>query len=151
MTYDPIVIERTFDAKAEQIWKAITDKNEMKQWYFDISEFKPEPGFVFTFHAGDEKKQYLHICTVMEVIPDKKISYTWAYENIPVETLVTFELEAEDDKTTLKLTHVGVENFPVENNEFAKENFIEGWTHIIGTALKDYLEKIKSTTFIKTK
>ena len=40
MTNEPFVIERVFNAPPEKVWKAITDKNAMKQWYFDIAEFE---------------------------------------------------------------------------------------------------------------
>jgi uncharacterized protein YndB with AHSA1/START domain len=47
MENDPFVIERTYNAPIAKVWKALTDKNDMKQWYFDLSEFKPEVGFEF--------------------------------------------------------------------------------------------------------
>lgn len=56
------VIEQTFDSPIEQVWKAITDSEQMKQWYFDIAEFKPEVGFLFQFEGGDDCKKYIHLC-----------------------------------------------------------------------------------------
>jgi len=44
MKDQPIIMDRTLDASPERIWKAITDREQMKQWYFDIAEFKPEVG-----------------------------------------------------------------------------------------------------------
>lgn len=38
----------------------------MKQWYFDIKEFKPEVGFEFQFYGGTEEKRYLHLCKNLE-------------------------------------------------------------------------------------
>lgn len=137
----PVVIERTFNASIDKIWKAITDKNEMKQWYFDLAEFKPEVGFEFQFYAGDEKKQWLHICMVTEVITNKKITYSWKYDGYYGISFVTFELFPEGKESRLKLTHAGLESFPNEVPELKKENFIEGWMQIIDTSLKEYLEK----------
>jgi hypothetical protein len=57
--------------------------------------------------------------------------------------LVTFELFADGDKTQLKLTHEGLETFP-KTPSFARKNFMEGWTQIIGSSLKDFVEKQKS-------
>ena len=58
------------------------------------------------------------------------------------DSLVTFELFDEGNKTRVKLTHSGLEAFPVtKNNVFDKKNFTEGWTWIIGTGLKEYVEK----------
>ena len=58
---------------------------------------------------------------------------------------MTFELFPEGNKTKVKLTHKGLESFPVTaNKDFAKENFIEGWNYIIGTGLKEFVEKTNS-------
>jgi hypothetical protein len=39
----------------------------------------------------------------------------------------------------LKLTHVGLESFPVMP-QFDRKNFAAGWTQIIGTSLKEFVE-----------
>ena len=143
MKNEPIVVTKTFNAPASKIWRAITDKDEMKKWYFDIPEFKPEPGLEFQFVGGDEKNQFLHLCKVIEVIPEKKLSHSWRYDGYEGNTLVTFELfDEEDGRTTVKLTHEGIESFP-EIPSFAKENFEGGWNHIIGVSLPQYLEENK--------
>jgi uncharacterized protein YndB with AHSA1/START domain len=56
MTNEPVIIERTFNAPAETVWKAITNKDQMRQWYFDVSDFKPETGFEFRFEGGNEEQ-----------------------------------------------------------------------------------------------
>lgn len=138
----PFVIERTYLAPVALVWSAITNKDEMKHWYFDLAEFKPEVGFQFQFSGGkDESHQYLHLCEVTEVVPGRKITYSWKYDGYEGISYVTFELFDEGKKTRLKLIHAGLESFPASNPDLAKENFIEGWNHIIGTALREYLEK----------
>ena len=47
----PIIVERTYNAPIEKVWNAITNKDEMKKWYFDLAEFKAEPGFEFQFYG----------------------------------------------------------------------------------------------------
>jgi len=141
MKDEPFIIERTFDAPIEKVWKAITNKDDMKQWYFDLAEFKPETGFEFQFTGGPEDRQYLHLCRVTEVIPGKRISYSWRYDGYEGISYVTFELSNESGKTKLKLTHSGLGSFPVDIKDFAKENFAAGWTEIIGTSLENYLRK----------
>ena len=138
-----IVIERVYNATIEKVWKAITDRAEMKKWYFDLAEFKAEPGFEFKFIGeGKQGEKFLHLCKVIEVIPKKKLTYSWRYDGYEGNSFVTFELFEEGNKTRVRLTHKGLETFPVTaNNDFAKENFMEGWTYIIGTGLKDYIEK----------
>jgi uncharacterized protein YndB with AHSA1/START domain len=137
----PFVIERTYDAPIDKVWQAITDKNKMKQWYFDLKEFKPEVGFEFQFYGGTEEKQYLHLCKITEVVKGQKLTHSWKYDGYPGESFVTFELFAEGNKTKLKLTHAGLETFP-PGPDFKKENFEMGWTDIIGRSLKEYLEKV---------
>ncbi len=141
MKNEPFVIERTYNAPVEKVWKAITDKEDMKQWCFDIAEFKPEVGFEFQFEGGKDEKCYLHLCKITEVIPRKKLQYSWRYDGYEGNSFVTFELFAEGDKTRLKLTHEGLETFPISNPDFAKENFVEGWTYLIGSSLKEFAEK----------
>lgn len=137
-----IVIERTLNAPITKVWKAITNNEDMKKWYFDIAEFKPEPGFEFRFSAGEGNQQYVHICKITEVVPNKKLAYTWKYEIYPVETIVTFELfEEGENKTRIRLTHEGVEKFPQDNKDFRRESFTNGWEYIIGTSLKEYVER----------
>jgi uncharacterized protein YndB with AHSA1/START domain len=143
MKNEPFIIERTFNAPVDKVWKAITDKEQMKQWYFDLAEFKPEVGFEFQFTGGTEENKYLHLCKITEVVPNKKLTHSWRYDGYEGNSFVTFELFAEGDKTRLKLTHAGLETFPA-NKDFAKENFAAGWTHIIGTSLKEFVERANS-------
>src|SRR5438105_308798 len=115
MNSDAFVIERTYNAPVTKVWKALTDKSEMKKWYFGLAEFKPEAGFEFQFYGGPPDKQYLHLCKIKEVINNRKLSYSWRYDGYDGNSLVTFELFEEGNKTRLKLTHEGLETFPVSN------------------------------------
>ena len=141
MKSDPFVIERTYEASISRVWKTITDKDEMKKWYFDLAEFKPVKGFEFQFEGGPDGRKYLHLCKITEVIPERKISYSWMYDGYEGNSLVTIELFAENEKTRLRLTHEGLDTFPKNNADFTKSNFAEGWNFIVGTSLKEYLEK----------
>jgi uncharacterized protein YndB with AHSA1/START domain len=137
---EPIIIVQVINAPIEKVWKAITDKDEMEKWYFNFSDFKLEPGFEFQFTGGTENKQYLHLCKITDIIPLERLSYSWRYEGYPGNTIVTFELRGEKDKTRLRLTHSGLETFPVDNPDFARHNFEAGWGDIIGTSLLNFVE-----------
>lgn len=136
---NPVITESVYHAPARKVWQAITDKNQMKQWYFDVSGFRPEPGFEFWFEGGTEYKTYVHLCRITEVIPEKKLSYTWRYEGYAGNSLVTIELFSEGEKTRLRLIHSGLETFPADP-DFATDNFRQGWNQIIGTNLKEFVE-----------
>jgi uncharacterized protein YndB with AHSA1/START domain len=140
METQPFVIERTFNATADKVWDAITNRDKMEQWYFNLKEFKPEVGFEFRFSGGPEDRSYLHVCAITEVVPGKKLTHSWRYEGYEGNTFVTWELFPEGDQTLVRLTHAGLETFP-PIQDFAKENFAMGWTDIVGRSLKGYLEK----------
>src|SRR5947209_170828 len=124
-----IVVERVLNAPVARVWRALTDVEQMRQWYFDLKEFEPKVGFEFKFAVEHEGNTYRHVCQITETIPEKKIAYTWRYENEEGNSLVTFELFDEGSKTRLKLTHEGLETFPKTPN-FARENFEKGWSSI---------------------
>ena len=136
---EAVVLERTFDAPVARVWRALTDVEQMRQWYFDLKEFKPEVGFEFEFVVEHEGASYHHLCRVTEVVPEQKIAYTWRYKDEPGDSLVTFELFGEGDNTRVKLTHTGIETFP-KTPAFARKNFEAGWTAIIGSELKQFVE-----------
>src|SRR5260221_13909353 len=142
MSNTAFIIERTFSAPIKKVWKAITDKDEMKKWYFDIAAFQPIVGFEFTFSASNEGREYVHLCKITEIIEGKKLAYSWRYKDHEGNSVVSFELFDEGGKTRLKLTHEGIESFSNNGKDFKKESFAEGWTYIIGKSLSDYLETI---------
>ena len=142
MNQEPIVMECRLNSPADKVWLALTEKDKMKQWYFDIENFKAELGFEFQFDGGSEEKKYLHLCKITELVPGEKLAYSWRYEGYPGGSLVTFDLIEEAGITRLMLTHEGLESFPANNPDFTKENFIAGWNDIIGTNLKDFVEKL---------
>jgi uncharacterized protein YndB with AHSA1/START domain len=139
-TAEAIIVERIFKAPVQRVWKALTDVDQMREWYFDLKEFKAEVGFEFDFLVEHEGNSYHHLCRVTEVILEKKIAYTWRYKGEPGDSLVTFELFPDGNQTRLKLTHTGIETFP-KTPAYARKNFEAGWTAIVGTELKQFVER----------
>lgn len=141
MSNKSVIVERVFDADITLVWKAITEKEIMKQWYFDVKEFKTVVGFKFEFWGGEAGgKQWKHLCEITEVVPERKLSYSWKYEGYSGMSYVTFELFEESNGTKLKLTHTGIDTFPADIPELAIHNFENGWKHAINISLKEYLE-----------
>lgn len=139
---NPIQIKISYKATIHQVWNALTNKDEMKHWYFNLPEFKPEVGFEFQFYGGkDLNNQYLHLCKIIEANEPSKLTYSWRYSGYPGDSFVTFELEELDETTKVTLTHSGIETFENENTDFAKSEFKAGWTYIMNVALQNYLEE----------
>jgi uncharacterized protein YndB with AHSA1/START domain len=81
----------------------------MKKWYFEIPEFKAEVGTRFQFSAGESsKKEYMHLCEVLEVEEGKELTYSWRNEGCEGNSTVCFELTDKGDQTILKLTYAVV-------------------------------------------
>jgi len=139
--YEPIIIEKTYNATIDRVWRAITDKSQMKQWYFDLNEFKPEEGFEFRFAGtGHKGEKYIHLCKITDVVTERRLTYSWRYQGFEGDSSVTFELFPEGDKTRLRLTHRGLGSFPEDNPDFARESFMGGWTELINVLLKKFLD-----------
>lgn len=115
MEAKPLIVKNTYSATIDKVWNAITNKDQMKAWYFDLKEFKPQKGFKFQF-TGEN--------------PD--------YAG---QSVVTFELSKESEtKTNITLTHDGLDSFPKDDPNFSLASFTAGWNFILGESLKKYLE-----------
>lgn len=142
MQHEPVIIERIYNVSIHTVWEALTDVKALRQWFFDVPAFEARLGFEFEFRGkGADGEDYLHKCVVTEVNEPYKLSYSWRYEGYEHISLVTYELQANSNKTHIRLTHSGLESFPA-SGAFAKENFVQGWTALIGSLLKSYAEKM---------
>lgn len=140
-----LTIEREMDAPRDLVWRALTDFSLLKQWLPFFPEFEAKVGFETRFVLGrDEDHQYTHICKVQEVIPHKKLTYTWYYDGHSGRSHVTFELFKNGEKTKVVLTHTITQAFPEDNPDFAKKNFAEGWTYTID-GLKNFVERFEKS------
>lgn len=138
----PITVEQIFDASLDIVWSAITEIDQMRQWYFEnIPSFKAEIGFETQFNIENEARNFLHLWKVTEVQKGKMISYDWKYEEYPGNSFVVFELFELNNSTKLRLSHHIKESFPEDIPEFTRESGIEGWTCLINKSLKEYIEK----------
>ncbi|WP_264509811.1 SRPBCC family protein [Flavobacterium sp. N1719] len=135
-----IRVSEIYPVPPAEVWQALTDVHCMKFWYFNLKEFRAEPGFTFEFYGGkDENMQYLHRCTVLEVIPNKLLTYSWLYVGFKGISKVSFELTATAQGTLLQLTHSGISSFEQENKDFDCSEFQAGWNYILRISLKQYL------------
>jgi uncharacterized protein YndB with AHSA1/START domain len=138
----PIVSEQDFPVSGEIVWKAITDKHLMQQWFFEqITDFEPRPGFETEFSVRCEGKEYLHQWNVTEVIPSQKISYGWKYGGCVGDSTVQWEIQETQDGTKLTLTHVCHEPFPQDDPLMSRESCQAGWNYFLHESLKSFLEK----------
>ncbi|MDH6254342.1 uncharacterized protein YndB with AHSA1/START domain [Chryseobacterium sp. H1D6B] len=138
----PIIVQYRINAPLEKVWKALTDKNDMRSWYFDISDFELETGRQFNFYEPGNEKKYHHQGRILEIIPGQKLKYSWTYPELSSEkTFVTWELQPEGGGTLVTLIHDDIDSFKDLGEGFLRDSFRKGWNAIIGESLKLYLEK----------
>ncbi len=141
-TNKPIIIEQKFEASPKEVWEAITNLEKMKQWYFtNIPAFEPRKGFETNFSVQSEERVFPHHWEITEVIPGKKIAYTWTFKGYPGASKVSFELFKLQDGTRLRLTARVLEPFPSDIPEFKRESGVAGWTYFIRERLHSFLKQ----------
>lgn len=137
----PVIVEQSFKASPQAVWNAITNRDQMIQWYFDnIPAFEATVGFKTQFNVESDGKDFFHMWEVTNAVPNKLIAYNWVYANYPGDAHVSFELVKDGEKTNLKLTARGMESFPQEIPEFTRESCQAGWNYFIKQSLKAYLK-----------
>jgi len=138
---EPVIVEETFGATIDTVWKSITEVDLMRQWYFEnIPEFKPEVGFETQFNVKSQGRDFLHKWTVTEVVPMGRMTYNWKFDGYPGDSFVVFELSELDGSTMLRLTCVVKESFPENIPEFSRESCVAGWKYFIAQRLREFLE-----------
>ncbi|MFC7357761.1 SRPBCC domain-containing protein [Jejudonia soesokkakensis] len=141
---EPIVVTQSFDQDISKVWNAITQLDEMKQWYFsNIPSFEATEGFETNFIVPSKNRIFPHYWKVTEVIPTKKIAYEWTFKGYSGKGLSEFELLDKGTSTQLNLIFTVLEKFPENVPEFKRESGLEGWNYLIKGTLKEYLHSKK--------
>lgn len=97
-------------APVERVWAYLTDRDKLQAWLMGSDIVNPGEGTRFAFTAEPSGRWDGRIdCEIRQFIEYERIAYTWSANDIGVETLVTFDLEAVTGGTRLTLTHAGFE------------------------------------------
>lgn len=141
METTPIIIDLELDASIEKVWQALTNKNDLDKWFFQVDDFRPETGSHFKFYIGGEEQKYEHICKILSIEENKEFSYSWKYPDYDGTSIVKFELnEAGTNKTHLSFSHSYTEIFGKEKAFLSHQYYIDLWNKKINIALKEYIE-----------
>jgi len=139
-TEPPIIVEQLFDVSLDTLWKAITELDHLKMWYFEqIESFKAEEGFEVEFPLHHENRIFTHQWKIVEVIPLQKIKYNWKYKEYAGDSYVTFEIMEADDRVKIILSTEVISDFPDDIPEFKRESGQAGWEYLINNRLREYL------------
>lgn len=136
---EPVVKEIVINAPISKVWSALTEKEQIEKWLMPANDFILEAGNTFNMLGRNRGIDYLHICKITEIIPEKKLSYTWGIKDKLSDTLVTYELEDIEGKTKLTLTHSGWDKVTLAEPGTGRDDYNNGWQFVI-PGLKKYVE-----------
>jgi uncharacterized protein YndB with AHSA1/START domain len=99
----------------ETVWGYLTKPELMAQWLME-NDFQPIVGLDFQFRTSPIPRlnfDGIFYCKVLEVVPFKKLSYSWnsgpGNGEINLESVVVWKLEPKDKGTQVFLEHSGFE------------------------------------------
>ena len=129
---DAVVIERTFDAPKDLIWKMWTDPEHFKKWYgpkgftIPVADMELRVGGkrLICMASPDGSMKMWTTGEYTEIVPNQRLAYTESPadengnrvspaamgmpEGYPATTEVTVLLEELDGHTKMVMTHAGV-------------------------------------------
>jgi uncharacterized protein YndB with AHSA1/START domain len=129
--------EIVIEASAAKVWQHITDPQKIAGWLMP-NDFEPNVGKRFFLECDHSGKIW---CVVKEMVPNRKLVYSFQINNPNVDTLVTITLAQEGKATRLTLVHTGWDSLPPAEQNVA-DNYDNGWTPL--------LEKLKEQMAVVT-
>jgi uncharacterized protein YndB with AHSA1/START domain len=95
-----VVVEREIPYPPEKIWRALTQPQLIEEWLMK-NDFKPIAGHHFNLRGDWGAVD----CEVLELEPNRMLSYTWAAMGL--ESVVTWTLTATSTGTHLRMEQSG--------------------------------------------
>ena len=120
-----VVIEREIAHPPEKIWRALTQPHLIEEWLMK-TDFKPVKGQKFNFR--NQPKPDINVvvdCEVLDVEPNRTLSYSWAAYGL--DTVVTFTLEPTATGTVLRMEQTGFR----PEHDLAYKGARASWKHFI--------------------
>lgn len=117
------------DAPKEKVWQCIVNQEKLREWWGEkklrmdarmggeVEEPHVQRDGSVTFTRGE----------VITVVPNHRFSFTWQDDDWEGETLVTFYLLPQDQKTKLYFLHSEWNSLPASKREKIKSVVREIW------------------------
>ncbi|HEY6030354.1 MAG TPA: SRPBCC domain-containing protein [Gaiellaceae bacterium] len=90
--------ELVLPAPPEEVWEALTDPERLEEWFANEVE-RDGDALVYRWGDGEVRR-----ATIEESDEPRRLGFRWADPDGGEETLVTFELEEDDEGTRLTVT-----------------------------------------------
>jgi uncharacterized protein YndB with AHSA1/START domain len=129
-----IEITKRIDAPVERVFAALTDAEELGQWFASSAESDPRTGgdYVLRFEFEDESRNHTYSGQYEEVVPGERVRYPWNGQF--GDTVVEFAARPVDGATEVAMTHSGWSEAAAE----ARQLHEQGWMFFLDN-LERYL------------
>src|SRR5215470_15330973 len=137
-----IVLEVTYEAAPEFVWRALTEPDLLREWLME-NNFRPEIGArcEFRMPPGPGFSGLVH-CEVVEVEPCRRLVYTWDGGGAWGKTTIVWTLEPSGSGTRLRLEHRGFRGF----RPFLLSLMMgSGWQKKLTTAVREISARLGRT------
>ena len=121
-------LRRTFSAPVSRVYDAWSNSDAVLKWFCPgkdnclAADFNPVQGAKYSIRMRSEEFGEMTVEGVFqEVIPEKRLVFTWGWVGVGDESQVTVEFNDADGGTELVLNHVGLET------PESKDNHRMGW------------------------
>ena len=121
-----LVIEKELSHPPQKVWRALTQGALIREWLMD-NDLEPVVGHRFNFRSTPMPNWDGVIdCEVLDVEPDKKLSYSW--NALGLESVVVWTLVATSGGTLVRMEQSGFRPDQEANYQGAKY----GWQRFVG-------------------
>jgi uncharacterized protein YndB with AHSA1/START domain len=145
--------ERTVEVPhpVTQVWHTLTDPGQMGLWIMNFdqtpgemkTDFRPVAGTSYRMDALPKGWRGYVVGKVLEVVPERRLVYTWAqgpYQDAN-PARIEFTLEPTPDGTRVRMVQTG---FPGAKGWFVRLGARLGWRKMLGSGLPAVLESAAS-------
>lgn len=134
------------DAPPERVWPHLTEPDRIAGWLMP-NTFRAEVGAEFTMRCPPvEGSSGVVECTVEELVPARRLAYTWRIDVPAVETRVVIELIPEGGGTRVELEHSGWAALD-DSDRPVRDRHEHGWDHLLAHGLRAAVEGELPTPF----
>jgi uncharacterized protein YndB with AHSA1/START domain len=95
--------ERLYDATPEELWRALTDPEQIGGWLAHASRWTLEPGGEYRLEFGDSDDA-VTTGTIRQIEPERVLELSWSYPG-EIDSVVRFELIPQAQGVMLVLDH----------------------------------------------
>jgi uncharacterized protein YndB with AHSA1/START domain len=122
-----IELTRQLDAAPEQVFRALTDADELVRWFPSSAESDPRTGgdFVLRFEFEDASRNHTYSGQYEDVTLNERVRYPW--NGRVGDTTVEFTLKPSDRGTELTLVHSGW----TDEAEDTRQLHVQGWGYFL--------------------